>query len=340
MNKSSLVSVVIPTYNSKETIVQTLASVKNQTYQNYEIIVVDDGSNDGTIELVNSLKDIKIITQTNQGPSVARNRGVEEAKGDYIAFLDSDDLWHPQKLEILLKIAESLKNYGMIATSYKTIYEIPTNPTFPVYNVPSVETIIELSFYRFFETTFCLPSTVLIPKAIFVEMGGFDPEWKSGQDRDLWLKISYKYPIYYLPLDLTWYYIRKGSLSQSIRIIGQINKIFMAEKWNPKKEGTWDVNGKIDYKLYKKIFRKIVIQVGQWILKYRTTANFQNDNFDSYQIFRIYWQRFSYIFGRYGFLVKTKIIVRNIIKYSFRRIVGLKMNDKLIEKLLTTKFVN
>lgn len=337
MEKSPYVSVVIPTYNSVKTITETLESVRNQTYLNYEIIVVDDGSTDGTIDLLEKITDIIFIKQTNQGPSVARNRGVEEAKGDYIAFLDSDDLWHPQKLELLLKIAESLKHFGMIATSYKIIHEIPTNPSFPIYNAPSREIIKELSFYRFFETTFCLPSTVLIPKVVFKEMGGFDPEWKSGQDRDLWLKISYKYPIYYLPLDLTWYYIREGSLSQSIRIIGQINKIFMAEKWNPNKEDTWDVNGQIDYKLYQKIFRKIVIQVGQWILKYRTTACFQKDVIDSYQIFNIYWERFSYIFGKYGFFIKSKIILRNIIKYSFRNIPKQRIDEKLILKLLSTK---
>ncbi len=333
MNDFPLVSVIMSAYNSETTILKAIESVRNQTFRHYEIIVVDDGSVDSTVNLLNSLKDIKLIKQTNQGPSAARNRGVEEAQGDYITFLDSDDFWHPQKLEIQLRISRMFQNYGMIATSYKTISEIPTDFVFPVYKIPSKESIKEVSLYRFFETTFCLPSTVLIPKAIFLEMGGFDPELRASEDRDLWLKIAYKYPIYYIPIDLLLYFVRKEGLSRSIRIIGQINKIFIAEKWNPTKADTLDVLGKIDNKLYNKIFRKIVIQVGQWILKYRTIADFKNNTMNSYKIFNLYWRRFSYIFGFCSSLIKLKIITRNIIKYSFLKTQNQKIDEKLIAKL-------
>lgn len=120
-NTSLFVSVIIPTYNSINTINETLQSVRNQTYRNYEIVVVDDGSTDDTVELLRTFDDIILVTQTNQGVSAARNRGVKEAKGDLIAFLDSDDLWHPQKLEIQINQAEKLKEFGIIFTSYYTI---------------------------------------------------------------------------------------------------------------------------------------------------------------------------------------------------------------------------
>ena len=99
-----LVSVVIPTYNSSETILSCINSVFSQTYNNIEIIVVDDGSTDTTIKLLSDLiigheEKIKLVTQVNAGPSCARNNGISHAKGEYIAFLDSDDEWYPNKIE-------------------------------------------------------------------------------------------------------------------------------------------------------------------------------------------------------------------------------------------------
>lgn len=338
MKKSPLVSIIIPTYNSGKTIIQTIESVKNQTYTNYEIIVVDDGSTDGTVEILKTIKGIKLITQANQGVSAARNRGIEEAKGDYIAYLDSDDLWHPQKLEIQLKVAEPLKSFGMIATTYQKFYDVQINPQFPAFEVPPLESIEERSFYRFLKATTYLPSSVIIPKTVHNEIGKFDPELRIGEDHDLWLRIAYKYPVYCIPLDLMWYFIRKESLSRSIGLTGEINKIFMAEQWNPYKENTLDVDGKIDYKLYMKIFRKIVIDVGQWILKYRTTAEFQHKKLNAYQIFNLYWRRFEYSFGVYGNFIKYRIIFRNIIKYSFRKIQKYIIDEELVTKISTTKF--
>ena len=106
-----MVSIVIPCYNSQSTIAKVLGSVIDQTYTDYEIILVDDGSTDdtkGAIEEFFNDKTIdhKYIYQKNRGPSAARNRGVENSSGEYIAFLDSDDAWHPKKLEIMLSLIE------------------------------------------------------------------------------------------------------------------------------------------------------------------------------------------------------------------------------------------
>lgn len=110
-----LVSVVVPCFNSESTIERTIKSVFNQTLLPYEIVCVDDGSSDRTIDLLLRLKDacpkglsLIIIQQKNSGPSIARNVGVDCSKGNYIAFLDSDDVWHPKKIEIIANIV--LKN--------------------------------------------------------------------------------------------------------------------------------------------------------------------------------------------------------------------------------------
>lgn len=110
MMKLPLVSVIIPAYNAERTIVSCLDSVCLQTYSNLEIIVVDDGSTDQTLALLNTYQQdhtgcrLCIFTQKNAGPSVARNHGIAEAKGEFIAFLDADDQWYRDKIESQLKV--------------------------------------------------------------------------------------------------------------------------------------------------------------------------------------------------------------------------------------------
>ncbi|SUC45396.1 Chondroitin polymerase [Providencia stuartii] len=100
-----LVSVVIPCYNSENWIAKAIQSIDNQTFKNIEIIIVDDGSTDNSVNVIKNIKislPILIINQENSGPSLARNNGVKYAKGDYIAFLDADDEWHPDKIQTQL----------------------------------------------------------------------------------------------------------------------------------------------------------------------------------------------------------------------------------------------
>ena len=119
------VSVIIPAYNSSGFIEDALESVFKQTYRNYEVIVVDDGSTDKSAEIIGSFSDKRIIYiyQENHGVSVARNKGILESKGEYIAFLDSDDLWLPEKLEKQVAILNNNKNTGLVYTDFDVIHE-------------------------------------------------------------------------------------------------------------------------------------------------------------------------------------------------------------------------
>lgn len=114
-----MISVVIPLYNKAHTIVNTLQTVFNQTYQNFEVVIVDDGSTDNGVQLIQERFDdsrIRIITQENAGVSVARNRGIDEAKGEWVAFLDADDEWHPDYLKWVSTAAEMYPICDMILT--------------------------------------------------------------------------------------------------------------------------------------------------------------------------------------------------------------------------------
>ena len=115
-----MISVVIPLYNKEKQIARTLQTVLNQTYQNFEIVIVNDGSTDGSVDEVLRISDsrIRLVSQENGGVSAARNRGIDEAKGEYIAFLDADDLYCPELIEnIALYASQNIDYFGDVRNS-------------------------------------------------------------------------------------------------------------------------------------------------------------------------------------------------------------------------------
>lgn len=190
--KLTTISVIIPCFNSEQTILRALNSVINQTYQKFEIIIVDDGSIDNTKDLIESfLKDKKVrykyIYQKNSGPSTARNNGVQNAIGEYMAFLDSDDEWHLKKLELQMKIIKE-KNLLFLGSTY----------TYDDLKDEKIEKV-ELKKFNFkkliWSNKFSTPG-VIIKKSFFEELGGFDISMKYAEDYDLWLRASLKEGLY------------------------------------------------------------------------------------------------------------------------------------------------
>ncbi|MBW4664647.1 MAG: glycosyltransferase family 2 protein [Chroococcus sp. CMT-3BRIN-NPC107] len=124
-----LISVVIPTFNSEKTIRETIDSVLNQTWKNLELIVVNDGSQDSTLDVINSIKDprLKVFTYPNGGVAASRNRGFAQAQGEFVSFLDADDLWTKDKLEAQLK---ALQNNPQAGVAYSWTNYIDKNSKF------------------------------------------------------------------------------------------------------------------------------------------------------------------------------------------------------------------
>ena len=116
-----MISVVIPLYNKEQSIASTLQTVQNQTYQDFEIVIVDDGSTDHSVEEVTKVLNprIRLIHQENAGVSAARNRGIEEAKGEYIAFLDADDEWKPDYLKTQYELTQKYPECSVFACNYE-----------------------------------------------------------------------------------------------------------------------------------------------------------------------------------------------------------------------------
>lgn len=194
-----LVSVIIPVYNRKTFIVEAVESVLNQTYNKLELIIVDDGSDDCTYSKIKDkylyLQDqvkIRYFYQRNRGVSAARNVGIRESKGEYIAFLDSDDLWHRDKLEKQLEYLSLNKEYSVSYTN-----EIWIRRGKRV-NPKKIHSKYSGWIYKK-----CLPLCIISPSSIILNrevievIGLFDENLPACEDYDYWLRLTAKYPIYY-----------------------------------------------------------------------------------------------------------------------------------------------
>lgn len=196
--KKAQVSVIIPSYNRGWIIKEAIDSVLAQDYRAFELIVVDDGSTDNTSEILDSYKDdIKVLFQDNNGVSAARNRGVAASLGRFVAFLDSDDLWLPQKLSTQVAFFNKTPDALICQTEEFWIRNgIRVNPK-KRHKKPS-GMIFEPSL------ALCLvsPSAVMIRRSLFDRVGGFDETLPACEDYDLWLRISCRFPIHLIETPL------------------------------------------------------------------------------------------------------------------------------------------
>ncbi len=189
-----LVSVVIPAYNAEKFIVQALDSLVAQTYPAVEVIVVDDGSRDATSDVVaRAHPSVRCIRQPNGGASSARNRGVQEARGELVAFLDADDAWHPDKLRAQVAL---MRRHPDVLLSRTGLSEVPLTTLAPFPDVadglPEHRLIASLGpslLSPYFAT-----STVMVRRQAFLDVGAFDTALKVAEDVDLYLRILARCP--------------------------------------------------------------------------------------------------------------------------------------------------
>jgi glycosyltransferase involved in cell wall biosynthesis len=189
------ISVIIPTYNRWPMLREAVDSVLAQTYRNFELIVVDDGSTDGSAaRLARITEPIRVISQNHRGVAAARNAGARAAQGRYLAFLDSDDLWRPQKLAAQLAFMSTRPDIAVCQTEEIWVRNgRRVNPK-ARHKKPSGDI-----FYRSLELCLVSPSAVMISRALFDEMGGFDEALPVCEDYDLWLRIAVDHSVALLP---------------------------------------------------------------------------------------------------------------------------------------------
>ena len=212
IGKENKVSIVLPLYNAESTIVFSVRSVLNQTYKNWELIIIDDGSTDNSVKVLlnfidtieEEVKDkITFLTQKNNGPSFTRNRGIKSATGDYIAFLDSDDLWVEEKLELQIHYFSKFEHIGIIGGGFNKTSKKDKD-------------FIEISYNRLLFKNYFLTPTVIIKKEFLDDEDYYFNEAKKyAEDQDLWLRLTYKRKGIYIKKILAKNIVGKANFGES-----------------------------------------------------------------------------------------------------------------------------
>jgi len=230
------VSCVIPTYNRADFILDAVRSALIQTYPVNEIIVIDDGSTDDTSSVLQSIRDprLRYAYQPNAGISKARNVGIHLASGNIIAFLDSDDIWYPNKLEKQLACLSS-RDYGLVYCAKSWIDNTGTdikNP-YPQSSFPQGNIFRELFLENFVTTASC----VIVQRKCFSDVGLFieSRDFSNGEDYEMWLRIAHTFTIGAVPEELVKYRTHNSNQTSARRkrYRGTLSTLYMAGKLDP-----------------------------------------------------------------------------------------------------------
>ncbi|MBP0005309.1 MAG: glycosyltransferase [Cyanobacteria bacterium SBC] len=191
------ISVIIPVYNGEKTIRSTIESVLSQTFSDFELIVIDDGSTDKTVEIAKSIDDsrISIFSFPNAGQAESRNRGVKLSSGEYVSFVDADDLWTQDKLEAQLR---ELTDNPDAAVAYSWTDHVDERGRF-FRNGPHLKFEGDVYKKLIVNDFVGSGSNVLIRKSTFVEVGGFETSLPPAEDWDLWVRLAAKHPFVVIP---------------------------------------------------------------------------------------------------------------------------------------------
>ena len=200
INTIPRISVIVPLYNKVREVQRSIISIFNQTVQEYELLIIDGGSTDGSLEVISPyLEDdrVKLIHQKSKGLPAARNEAIQQAKGELIAFLDADDEWHPDFLETIIRLYKKYPGAGIYATAYERCAISYCKPS-PVKGLPkSWEGYLDSWFNVYIESgfpPFC-PCSVALHRDVFSKAGYFNPESRMSEDVEMWVKVAYHCPI-------------------------------------------------------------------------------------------------------------------------------------------------
>ncbi|OWP85199.1 hypothetical protein BWK59_01260 [Flavobacterium davisii] len=265
IGKNNIVSVIMPVYNAEDSVLESIKSVLLQTYVNWELIIVDDGSLDNSYnkikKFINEIdleyrKKIHLFNQINSGPSVARNFGVYKSIGEFIAFIDSDDIWIPNKLYMQVDIANNNPDIGLIGGGFEKK------------NFDSSHSIVSINFRKLLFKNYFPTPTVLIRKEKFIF--NFDPKKKYSEDYLTWMLITSQYNAFYINEILAYNYISKrefGEKGLSSNLIkmerSELDNYFYLYKQKKIKFLTYILV--CTYSLLKFVRRFLVSKIGRFI---------------------------------------------------------------------------
>jgi glycosyltransferase involved in cell wall biosynthesis len=211
------VTVVIPAYNAEATLGETLESLFAQTFADFELIMVDDGSTDGTVRVAESVGDhrLRALSVPNGGVSRARNHGVAQARGEFVAFLDADDLWEPGKLEQQIAVFDAQPSAGLCVTGAIRV----DGASRELAPIPVLDTDDPCRTLLLQSMAVGCISSGMVRKTLLESVGGFDPRFSQCADWDLWLRLSRAGGIAVVPEQLVRYRSSRGNMSSDIGLL-------------------------------------------------------------------------------------------------------------------------
>ncbi len=313
-------SVIIPLYNKAPYVAKAIQSVLAQTFRDYELIVVDDGSKDDSAAIaaqtIEGRSHCRLIRQENAGVSMARNNGVEALQGDYLCFLDADDWWAPTFLEEMSKLIGEFPDAGIYGTNYIIVNETKHKTRVAPIGVEHGFEKGYINYCQVYAKTLVMPlwtGAVCIPRQVFFEMHGFPKGIKLGEDFMLWIHISLKYKVAFLNKPLSYY---NQDVDVINRGVGRLHKPEEHMLWNltdlePLEHSNSDYKQLIDnlrtydlypYCLFKEYHDRAAVELEKvdWT---RQSKHVQKQYGRPLSV-----QRFLYSIKRLGSRVKSKLL--------------------------------
>lgn len=308
---NDLVSVIIPAYNAEATILEAVNSVLAQTYPNFELIIINDGSSDRTVDLLQNISDprIKIFNYENGGISQARNRGISQARGDYITYLDADDYWTSDKLELQVL---ALQHNLQAALAYSWVYfkyETEANSYADTSVTYTGNVYGNLLLKNFLHSG----SNALIRKKTLDEIGIFDPQLKVVEDWDLYLRIAAKYEFVLVPKIQIIYRQSTTSVTGNIQLMEYYLKLVIDRAYKT-------APAKLQY-LKPQSLGWTYKYLAQQYLKYQLNSfkEIQLASFNLYRAIRAYPLNVSDTF--------TQFLIKIALKKTFKQIYSKSLNS-------------
>lgn len=315
-------SVIIPLYNKAPYVAKAIHSILAQTFTDYELVVVDDGSKDGSGEIANraieGYGNCRLITQDNSGASVARNNGAAQSSGDFLCFLDADDWWEPTFLEEMDRLIDEFTDAGIYGTNYTIVNETKRKTRVaPV----GVESGFEKGYINYFQTynkSLAMPLTsitVTIPRRVFEEMNGFPQGITLGEDFLLWVSIALRYKVAFINKPLAFY---NQDVEVTNRGVGHLHKPESHMLWNLNSLKEEERNNR-DYKILIDKLRVYSLMPYYVSHAYHSLAAQEIQKVDwslqpesEYSKYHqpLLWTRTTYFFMRFG--AKAKTMLKNL----------------------------
>ena len=213
-------TVVIPVYNAEQYIEETIHSVLTQTYRDFEVVIVNDGSTDRTREIIDEIAQsderIRIINKPNTGVCETRNKGADEAKANYLCFLDADDIFLPTNLEMKVAFLEQNPDIGLVHADVALIDE-HSNKINQILSGKSGDILDDLLLWN--GTCIPAPSSIMVRREVFEKVGKWDASFSTAADQDFFFRVAAHYKIGRIPEVLTQYRIHMSGMSRNIEVM-------------------------------------------------------------------------------------------------------------------------